>query len=64
MKINILVALVAFCFGGLIGSELEHRSWKKEMISKHLAEYNSRSGEWQWVDNVTISVSNNSWTKK
>ena len=54
---NIIIAIICtiivvslLCAGALSGYTECNNQWKKVLIEKKYAEYNSQTGEWQWKE--------------
>ena len=50
LQVIIVVAFGAFCFGcGYLTAFIVTRNrWRKEMIKRGAARYNSQTGKWEW----------------
>ncbi len=48
----IMIGFVIFIFrsGYLDGSAAEEKKWKKDTIDRGLAQYNAKTGEWEWIE--------------
>lgn len=45
----VLLSSVLFAFVGFaIGDDLSHKHWQAECVKRDFAEYNQKTGEWQW----------------
>jgi adenosyl cobinamide kinase/adenosyl cobinamide phosphate guanylyltransferase len=52
LQFIILVVFGAFCFecGVLTAFIVTRNEWRKEMIRRGAAHYNSRTGKWEWAE--------------
>ena len=40
--------MIGFIVGAAISATLENRMWKCDAVKRGYAEYNSKTGAWQW----------------
>jgi heme/copper-type cytochrome/quinol oxidase subunit 1 len=50
LQLIIVVAVGAFCFGCgyLVAFIVTRMKWRREMIRRGAARYNSQTGKWEW----------------
>ncbi len=46
----IIVFLTLLTIGHTDGRRDEEKKWKKDMIDRGLAQYNAKTGEWEWIE--------------
>lgn len=46
------MAVIFFIVGGFGAKLVEENFWKEECIKRGHAEYNQRTGEWQWKEPI------------
>lgn len=44
------VLIIGFVLGVMFGSLMEMRAWKIDLVKRGLAQYNSKSGRWEWIE--------------
>jgi len=45
----VLVSCLVFGFiGWVVGEDMTRKTWQAECVKRNFAEYNQKTGEWQW----------------